>query len=67
MGRFKVMSYPQDEEAIKEGYQQILDSQNDQNKSGEDLLAILTLRGVGKATDLKSRLDKFEKWVNNFS
>lgn len=67
MGRLKVMSYPAEVDVITEGYQQILDSQNDKNKSQEDLVAILTLRGLGKTTDLKSRLDKFEKWVNNFS
>ena len=49
MGRFKVMGYyVADAQAISEGYQTIIDQQdkNDKNKSTEDLLAILTLRGL---------------------
>jgi hypothetical protein len=50
MARFKVMGYPLDKDAITEGYQQILDQtdKNDKNKSGEDLIAILTIRGLNK-------------------
>ena len=48
MGRFKVMGYPLNALTIREGYQQIIDQtdKNDKNKSTEDLVAILTLRGL---------------------
>lgn len=56
MGRFKVMGYPPDPSIIRDGYQQILDQidKNDKNKSKEDLVAILTLRGLAtKSNEIK--------------
>ena len=56
MGRFKVMGYPADPSVIREGYQQILDQidKNDKNKSTGDLVAILTLRGLAtKSNEIK--------------
>ena len=56
MGRFKVMGYPADRSVIREGYQQILDQidKNNKNKSTEDLVAILTLRGLAtKSNEIK--------------
>ena len=50
------MGYPPDKKAISEGYQTILDQidKNDKNKSKEDLIAILTLRGLmAKKEDFK--------------
>lgn len=69
MGRFKVMSYPPDEEAMTEGYRQIIDQidKNDGNKSEQDLVAILTLRGLkttGKAIEKKFK--QFEQWFDKF-
>lgn len=67
MGRFKVMGYPPDKQAISEGYQTILDQidKNDKNKSKEDLIAILTLRGLmGKKEEFKLG-QKLENFFNN--
>ena len=61
------MSHPRDVMVIREGYQQILDQidKNDKNKSTEDLVAILTLLGLAKKEDIKQQFGKFEKWINN--
>ena len=71
MVRFKVMSYPPDAQIIRDGYQQILDQhdKNDKNKSTEDLVAILTLRGLApkSPSELKQQLGKFENWINSLS
>ena len=70
MGRFKVMGYPADPSIIRDGYQQILDQidKNDKNKSKEDLVAILTLRGLAtKSNEIKQHLDKFENWISSLS
>ena len=69
MGRFKVMSYPPDEEAMTEGYRQIIDQidKNDPNKSEQDLVAILTLRGLkttGKA--LEKKFKQLEQFFDKF-
>lgn len=50
------MGYPADPSIIRDGYQQILDQidKNDKNKSKEDLVAILTLRGLAtKSNEIK--------------
>ena len=71
MVRFKVMSYPPDAQIIRDGYQQIIDQhdKNDKNKSTEDLVAILTLRGLApkSSSELKQQLGKFENWINSLS
>ena len=65
------MSYPPDAQIIRDGYQQILDQhdKNDKNKSTEDLVAILTLRGLApkSSSELKQQLGKFENWINSLS
>ena len=61
------MGFPHDAKALTEGYQQIIDTtdKNDKNKSTEDLLAILTLRGLApKTNELNKQLEKFENWLN---
>ena len=62
MGRFKVMGFPADEQVIREGYHQILDQidKTDRNKSDQDLIAILTLRGMAP----KVLNEKFNRIVN---
>ena len=68
MARFKVMGYPLDKDAITEGYQQILDQtdKNDKNKSGEDLIAILTIRGLNKNNaKFQEQLSKLDNWINS--
>ena len=71
MGRFKTMGYPHDANQIREGYQQIIDQtdKNDKNKSAEDLIAILTLRGLApkNQSELKKQLDQFENWINSLT
>ena len=69
--RCKVLGYPPDAQVISDGYQQIIDQhdKDDKNKSTEDLVAILTLRGVAPKSsgELKQSLGKFENWLNSLS
>jgi len=63
------MGYPGDIQGMREGYMQIIDStdKSDKNKSTEDLVAILTLRGLikNKQDDFQKIANKLENWLNN--
>ncbi len=65
IGRFKVMGLEASADGMRETYNQIIDSTdaNDKNKSEEDLLAILTLRGVAPKKEFKDKLDQLENWI----
>ena len=69
MGRIKVLGYPGDIQGMREGYMQIIDQtdKSDKNKSTEDLVAILTLRGLikNKQDDFQKIANKLENWLNN--
>jgi len=65
IGRFKVMGLETTTEGMRETYNQIIDTTdaNDKNKSEDDLLAIMTLRGVAPKKEFKDKLDQLENWI----